>query len=175
MGACEYAVPQGMCGMASGASSVPGAGGGAGGAVSDFTRASISGFRAVPKRFAVAPRKPKAGAAKRGTEFRWRLSESAAVTIAIARALPGRRAGGACRRPTRRNKGNRHCTRYQGVGRLKAKGAVGAGSRAFSGRFGRRALSPGRYRAVIGAVDQAGNISKPRATGLRIVRPRPRP
>ena len=120
----------------------------------DVTRASISGFRAVPKRFAVAPRKPKAGAAKRGTEFRWRLSESAAVTIAIARALPGRRAGGACRRPTRRNRGNRPCTRYQGVGRLKAKGAVGAGSRAFSGRFGRRALSTGRYRAVIGAVDR---------------------
>ena len=161
MGAFEYPMPLSV---------PPGSG-----AVADFTRASISGFRAVPKRFAVAPRKPKAGAAKRGTEFRWRLSESAAVTIAIARALPGRRAGGVCRRPTKRNKGNRRCTRYQGVGRLKAKGPVGAGERAFSGRFGRRALSPGRYRALIGAVDQAGNISKPRATDLRIVRPRPRP
>lgn len=157
MGAFEYGVPSS---------------GGPGGAVADLTRASISGFRAVPKRFAVAGRKPKAAARKGGTEFRWRLSEAAAVRIAIARALPGRRAGGACRRPTRRNRGNRSCTRYKGVGSLKAKGTPGSDKRAFSGRFGRRALSPGRYQAVIGAVDRAGNISKPRTTGLTVVRPK---
>ncbi len=172
IGACEYQVPPRACGPdPSSLSSVPGAGGpGAGGA--DVTPALISRFRAVPKRFAVVKRKPRAAALKAGTEFRWRLGEAAAVRIAISRALPGRRVGGACRRPTRRNRGNRSCTRYKGVGTLKAKGVPGSDKRAFSGRFGRRALSPGSYRAVIGAVDAAGNISKPRTTGLTVVRPR---
>lgn len=150
---------------------VPSSGGGAGGgAGADVVAASISGFRAVPKRFAVVRRKARA-AARRGTKFRWRLDEAAAVTIAVARVLPGRKVGRACRRPTRRNRGRRRCTRYRSVGSLKATGAVGANSRAFGGRFGRRALRRGPYRALIGAVDAAGNISKPRAARFKVVRP----
>ncbi len=167
MGACEYGGPSSRCGVSPRA--LPG---GTGGAAADARPASINGFRAVPKRFAVVPRKSRSSALQRGTKFRWRLGEAASVTIAIARALPGRRVGGTCRRPRRSNEGKQRCTRYRAVGTLKAKGAAGAGFRAFTGRFGRRALSPGRYHATIGAVDRAGNISMPRTTRLAIVRPR---
>jgi hypothetical protein len=146
------------------------AGGIGGGAGTDVLAASISGFRAVPKRFAVVKRKAKA-AARRGTKFRWRLDEAAAVTLTVARALPGRRKAGACRRPTRRNRDRRRCIRYRSVGRLNANGVPGPNSRAFGGRFKRRALRPGPYRALIGAVDAAGNISKPRATRFKVLRP----
>jgi hypothetical protein len=40
----------------------------------------------------------------------------------------------------------------------------------FSGRVGRRTLRPGRYRATLTAVDQAGGRSKPSALTFRIVR-----
>jgi hypothetical protein len=146
---------------------VPLAGGGGAGA--DVLAASISRFRAVPKRFAVLKRK---AAARRGTKFRWRLDEAAVVTITVARALPGRRKAGACRRPTRRNRGRGRCIRYRNVGRLQAKGVAGTNGRAFRGRFKRRALKPGPYRALMGAVDLAGNISKPRAARFKVVRSR---
>jgi hypothetical protein len=146
-------------------------GGGGGSSDADVLAASIRGFQAVPKHFAVVKRKAKA-TVRRGTRFRWRLDEAAAVTINVARALPGRKVGRACRRPTRRNRGIRRCTRYRGVGRLKAKGVAGANSRVFGGRFKRRSLKPGPYRALIGAVDEAGNISKPRAARFKVVRPK---
>ena len=149
---------------------VPAAGGGAA-TETDVLAASTSGFRVMPKRFAVVKRKARA-ATRRGTKFRWRLDEAAAVTITLARALPGRKVGRACRRPTRRNQSRRRCIRYRKLGRLKAKEVAGANSRAFSGRFKRRALQPGPYRALIGAVDAAGNISKPRAARFRIVLPK---
>ena len=145
--------------------------GGGGVTAADVLAASIGGFRVLPKRFAVVRRKAKASAG-RGTKFRWRLDEAAAVTINVARALPGRKVGRACRRPTRRNRGRRRCTRYRGVGRLKAKGVAGANSRVFGGRFKPRSLKPGPYRALIGAVDEAGNISKPRAARFKVVRPK---
>lgn len=142
---------------------------GGGGPAADVLAAAISGFRAVPKRFAVVGRKAKASV-RRGTKFRWRLDEAAAVTINVTRALRGRKVGPACRRPTRRNQGRRRCIRYRKVGRLQAKGVAGANSRTFGGRFKRRALQPGPYRALIGAVDAAGNISEPRAARFKIVR-----
>jgi hypothetical protein len=40
----------------------------------------------------------------------------------------------------------------------------------FSGRIGRRALRPGRYRLAVRAVDAAGNRSAARSAAFRIVR-----
>jgi hypothetical protein len=40
----------------------------------------------------------------------------------------------------------------------------------FSGRLGRRALRLGRHRAVLTAVDAAGNRSAPARVGFRVVR-----
>jgi len=43
-------------------------------------------------------------------------------------------------------------------------------SAAFSGRIGKRALKPGSYRASLTAKDPAGNASKVKRLGFRIVR-----
>jgi hypothetical protein len=112
----------------------------------------------------------RARRAPAGTVFRYRLSEDARVTITIARRASGRRVGGRCVKPTRRNRARRRCTRFVRVGALSQAAQAGGNSRAFSGRFGRRKLAPGRYRATIVAVDRAGNRSAARSLALRVVR-----
>jgi hypothetical protein len=54
---------------------------------------------------------------------------------------------------------------------IRFAGKAGANSRRFSGRFGRRALKAGRYRARAVATDMAGNRSRPKTVGFRIRRP----
>lgn len=97
---------------------------------------------------AAARRKPK-----RGTKFRYTLSEAARVTITIQRKLRGRR------------------TRYRRVGRLRAQEQAGRQSTRFSGRLKGKALRPGRYRASIVAVDSLGARSSARRLRFRVVRP----
>ena len=75
--------------------------------------------------------------AKKGTAFRFTVSESATVTIRIARHKP---------RSVR--------------GTLKRKVAKGPQRVAFSGRFGHKALAPGSYDATVRATDAAGNRSR---------------
>jgi hypothetical protein len=60
--------------------------------------------------------------------------------------------------------------RYRAVGSLRRSGARGANAVRFSGRLGRRALRPGRYRAVIRATNAAGNRSTAKTIRLRITR-----
>ena len=75
----------------------------------------------------------------------------------------------ACRLPKCRRA--KRCTRYIAV-RPSLKRAVAAGPTAvpFSGRIGRRALRPGRSRLTVVVADAAGNRSKPRSIGFRVVR-----
>jgi hypothetical protein len=133
------------------------AGGGGGGGQQggpppgDTVAPVVSGFRAAPALFAVTRAStPLAARVSRGTRFRYTLSEAARVTLKIQRALPGRRA------------------RYRTLRTLKRSGAKGANRIRFSGRLGRRALRRGRYRAVIRAVDGAGNRSAPRTARFRV-------
>ena len=90
---------------------------------------------------------------KRGTTFRYTLSEAARVTITIHRRMRGR-----------------HRTRYRRVGRLRAQKKAGRKSTHFSGRLRRRALRPGRYRASIVAVDSLAARSSERRLRFRVVR-----
>jgi hypothetical protein len=91
---------------------------------------------------------------KRGTRFRYTLSEPAKVRIRIERVV-------------RRN-GKR---RYRKVTVLSASKQAGRSSTRFTGRVRRRALKPGRYRARLVAVDAQGARSAERRLRLRIVRP----
>jgi hypothetical protein len=103
--------------------------------------------------------------------LRYTLSERAAVTLTIQRANPGRRARGSCRRPTRRLRSRPACTRWLGAGpTIVRQGAVGANRLVFSGRIGRKALRPGRYRGLLRAIDPAGNRSTDVALRFRVVR-----
>jgi hypothetical protein len=110
--------------------------------------------------------------ARRGTAFRYTLSEPADVTIAIQRALPGHRSRGRCVPATPRLRRAPRCSRHVLRGTILRRGlAAGRRSTGFSGRLGRRALPPGRYRATLRARDTAGNRSPGRSVGFRVVRP----
>jgi uncharacterized delta-60 repeat protein len=87
-------------------------------------------------------------------------------TKAIKR-LHGRRKAKALKRATRK----RGCRLYRRVGTL-TRSAQGPGkvTTPFSGRIGRRALKPGRYRATLQATDAASNASKARRLTFTVVK-----
>ena len=113
---------------------------------------ALSGLRITNRRFAVGrARTARVGQAqaaarrKRGTTFVFRLSHAASVSIRIKR-------------------------RAKTAAVLKRTAHAGGNRIRFSGRVGRRALRPGRYRATLRAVDAAGKRSKPQTVRFRIVR-----
>jgi hypothetical protein len=128
--------------------------------------------RVDPRRFRVARRaKPKASVATR-TKIRFRLSEPSTVRLRIQRPLAGRRAKGQCRKPTRKLRRARRCTRYRTVGTLTKRNlAQGANAVVFTGRFGRRALRPGPYRVLASATDVAGNRSRSHTARFAVLKP----
>jgi hypothetical protein len=149
----------------------PGNPGDPGGTLEDTLAPVVESFRLTNRKFQVtSDGTPVAARAKRGSAFRFSLSEPAAVTIVIERAAPGVKSGKSCLKPSKRAKG-RHCTRYIKVGELKRSGIEGANSVPFSGRIGRRALEPGDHRASIRARDAAGNASEKETTAFEIAQP----
>jgi hypothetical protein len=106
---------------------------------------------------------------KRGTTFRYALSEAATVTIVIERKARGGRVRGRCRKPAR---GRRPCTRWLRAVTLSPAEQAGRQSTFFGGRARGRALPPGRYRARIRARDGLGARSAERRLAFRIVRAR---
>ncbi len=118
----------------------------------DETAPVISGVTVSPGRFSVAPRRPvvsglslspqrfsvaASGARKRGTTFRYELSEAATVVVTISRRSRGRKVGKRCGPATRANRGRGSCIRYRRVGSFKQEGLAGGNSRWFGGRIGR--------------------------------------
>ena len=109
---------------------------------------------------AAATKRRTAKAPPVGSAFRFTLNAAAQLSIALERAMPGRRVGRACRRPSARLRRRPRCDRFTNVATLMRSGVrAGAGSVAFSGRVGRRALKPGRYRARLRAANAAGASS----------------
>jgi hypothetical protein len=107
----------------------------------------ITGFRFSNKTFAVGRALTAISALAHGTKLRYTLSEAAKVTVKIQRVS------------TRRI-----------VGKLTRSGVRGANTIKFSGRIGRKALKAGRYRAVLTAIDAAGNRSSASRVSFRVVR-----
>jgi hypothetical protein len=142
----------------------------------DTQAPSITGARFVPAAFRVGPMEaPLMTTARRraprGSTLRLRLSEAATLSIAVQRARPGRRTTGRCRKAARRMRRGRRCTRWITLGVLARRSVPsGVTELPFSGRVGRKALSPGRYRAAIVAIDAGGNRSKRAASRFRILR-----
>jgi hypothetical protein len=107
----------------------------------------------------------------RGTTFGFRLSQAAAVRIALQRKLPGRRVGRRCARPTFALRRRARCTRYVPAGALTRRNrAAGLNQVAFSGRLARRRLPAGSYRAALTAT-AFRLTSLPRYVSFRIVTP----
>jgi hypothetical protein len=76
-----------------------------------------------------------------------------------------------CGRETRSNRtrANKRCTFEQRAGTLTRNATAGKNTLAFSGRIGRKQLSPGRYRVTITATDAAGNTRRPKRITFQIV------
>jgi hypothetical protein len=141
---------------------------GGGQATPDTVGATITRASMTNKVFAVGNLARKV---KHGTRFLFTLSEPAAVKVTIERAMPGRKVGKSCRKPSAKLRSKKACTRYVRTGSLAVTGTQGPNSLAFTGKLRRKPLKPGRYRARISATDAAGNPSanKP-ALAFRIVR-----
>jgi Tol biopolymer transport system component len=105
------------------------------------------GGAAVLSRLAVKPARFHVGGRRGGTRVLFRLSRASSVTLAFDRLLAGHRKKGK-RCSTRVHRGKR-CTVARRVGRVTLKQSRlrrGANSVKFSGKLGRKALVPGRYR-----------------------------
>jgi len=121
----------------------------------DLVAPQISGLKVAPARFGVSRRRTAAVArVRRGTKIRYSLSEAATVQLRFQRAVT---------RPGSRR-------RWVKAGALRRTGVAGANRVAFSGRIGRRALRPGRYRLIVTATDAAGNRSNAKPLPLRVLR-----
>jgi len=126
----------------------------------DVVAPAIARLRADPQRFRPAGT-AAAARRRRGTRFRFRLSEPATVRLRLRRALPGRQVAKRCVKPSPRNRRARRCTRYKRVGTLTSSILPsGANAVRFSGRVRRRALKPGPYQVVATATDATGNRSR---------------
>jgi glucose/arabinose dehydrogenase len=140
----------------------------------DRLRPVISQLRMARAAFAVSPRSTALIARRRlraplGSAFRFTLSESSTVTLHVERRATGRRVGTRCLAATRRLRRRPACVRYLRAGTLTRTLAGGRRSVAFSGRIGRRALRAGRYRAIVTAIDGAGNVSRSRTVTFTIL------
>lgn len=122
---------------------------------------AISKLRLSAKRFRVGKARTPVAAQRRrgkrvavGTTIRFRLSEAANVRISFERKVRGKR--------------------WMKRTRAIVRESLPAGAQAirFSGRIGRRALEPGRYRMTAVATDPRGAKSKPKRVLFTVVQPR---
>jgi PKD repeat protein len=141
-------------------------------AVRDTTAPAISALKLSHSTFAVAKGSTATIAAthSKGTTIRFRLSEAAKVTFAIARATGGVEVGKSCVAPSKRHRHGKACTRYVKAGTLTRRSErAGADSLAFTGRIGHKALHTGHYHVTLTATDAAGNASKAKTASFTIV------
>jgi virginiamycin B lyase len=138
--------------------------GGGGGATNGTTPATpvnnagtpqVSEVAVKPSRFRVGTR-VTAVAAKTGTTITFLLTKDATATLSFDQAVQGRRRGSGCVRINRRNINGRKCTRFIPRGTLTRAALQGLNAVPFTGRIGRRALKPGRYRVGIHGTDAEG-------------------
>jgi hypothetical protein len=133
---------------------------------------AISKLSMTHRRFRVKPRRRvrRSKRAPVGTRFRYTLSEAAKVTFTIERRAAGRRVGGRCRKPTRRNRARKRCVRWVRKGSFSQNGHAGRNGRSWSGRLKGKAQRRARYRANLRARDSSGKRSRPKRIRFRIVR-----
>jgi hypothetical protein len=157
-----------------GAVTMPGSGHGAAGPTAP---PKVTGYRITNNPFMVTgagtPLFATASAArhKRGTTFRYTLSEAATVKITIAQRLPGRHHGQRCLAPSRKLHDAKRCTRILAKGTLTRSSHLGANRVAFSGRIGSTALRPGSYQATLTATGTGQRRSRPQTIRFTIVKP----
>lgn len=133
---------------------------------------AVSALTLAPATFRAAKSGPSAVAARApiGTVVTTKLSAAAKLTFRVERSAAGRKVGGRCVAPSRRNRTAKACTRWVTMSsRFTADGEAGTNRLRFTGRLGGLRLAPGRYRLVVTATDTRGRVSDPRRAAFRIV------
>jgi hypothetical protein len=101
------------------------------------------------------------------------VTEQGIADLTFRRLVPGRKAGGRCRRPARRNRGRPGCVRRRVV---EARfGGIGvsvadAGFVRFANLLWRERLPAGRYELALAMTDRAGLRSAPAVAQVRVTR-----
>jgi hypothetical protein len=137
---------------------------------------TISSARATPRKFAVIRGGPAetpvaASSVAQGTTFRFDLTDFATVTYSIERQFRGELKNGVCKKRKRPKK--HKCRGFARVGAFASPGQPGANSHSFSGRIGKKSLSPGKYQAILTAKDAAGSVSEPATVSFKVIKPKP--
>jgi uncharacterized delta-60 repeat protein len=136
----------------------------------------LAGLRITPSTFRAAASGPSALPAqgRGGALVSFTLDRAASVRVTIERADSGRRVGGRCVKPARANRGKGHCTRYVTLaGGFTRDGDAGANRFRFTGRLNARRLRFARYRALLSAVDAAGNRSNRAQASFTVLKTQP--
>lgn len=133
------------------------------------TLPALGTVKAVPRKFIPKVKGAKAGKVKRGTSFRYTLTEAATVNFRIERKKPARLVKGKCRRVTKANSGKKKCLLFRLRGSRSQAGKAGANRLRWNGKLKGKPLPPGAYRATVVATDQAGGRSAPKTVGFRIL------
>jgi 6-phosphogluconolactonase len=121
--------------------------------------------KAVPKKFAPKGKGGKGG----GTSFRYTVNEAATVRFKIERKKIGRLVGKKCKLRTPKNAKRKKCPIFKLAGSRSQNAKPGPNSLKWNGKLKGKALSPGSYRAIVVATDQAGGRSAPQTVGFRIL------
>ncbi|HMJ33394.1 MAG TPA: hypothetical protein VK501_05730 [Baekduia sp.] len=130
---------------ASGASGRPGAAGGT------SARLRLTNVRMSPRQFRVAHRRPRPGTRLDGSRITWRLNQAAKVRLRVERVT-----------------GQGRNRRWVTVGTLTRSARKGNGVVRFTGRFGKRILTPRTYRLTVSAT--AGDLKAgPRRITFRVI------
>lgn len=103
----------------------------------------------------------------RAARFRYHLDRAATVSVVVQRALPGRRRGTACKKPSRANRRGHSCRRNVTVGRMAALGRPGDNTlKVGAAVYGRKA---GLYRLIATPIsDDVGGT--PQVAQFRVAR-----
>jgi streptogramin lyase len=136
----------------------------------------ISGVSVTNKTFKVGSKKTALVAKKKkkktptGTTLKYTLSAAITVGIDVQKVVPGRTKGANCVKPTSKLKKAKKCTRYAVVGSFTRTAVVGANKFAFTGRYAKTKLKPGKYRFLVYGKDAIGKSAVPRDAKFTIVK-----
>lgn len=94
-----------------------------------------------------------------GTTFKFTLDKPATVFLDIRQKLAGKKSGTKCKKPTKKLRKKKNCTRTVSKGTLRRLGVTGANSVKFSGRLNKTKLKPGKYEVWVTAFTTADGPS----------------
>lgn len=108
-------------------------------------KGAISALRLSPSAFHAAPKGPSVAKAKFGTLITYLDSQAATTTFTVLSPQAGRKQHGSCRKPSKRNRKGKRCTRLLALGSFSHHDLVGGNSLRFTGRLHRHKLAKGSY------------------------------